>query len=214
MELNNLHELLTDNLKDIFNAENQLLKALPKMSKSAKSPSLRQAFETHIGETERQVKRLRQIADIMGLKLEGKKCKAMEGLIEEGREILDSDGEGIVIDLGLIGAAQRVEHYEISAYGTARTFAERLGLGDVADLLQESLDEEAAADKTLTQISETELLIRSPRSRPKGTSRAETTRAGRQAGDDGATEKKPRVSSPSLEKGKKPVKTKAARRTH
>ena len=145
--------LLEDELKDLYNAEGQLVKALPKMAKAASDASLKKAFSSHLTETQGQVERLAKIGELLGIKLSGKKCKAMEGLLEEGKEILEADGPGSVIDAALIGAAQRVEHYEIAAYGTARAFAEQLGNAKVAKLLQQTLDEESAADEKLSAIS-------------------------------------------------------------
>src|SRR3954463_1803151 len=118
MEMDTLDALLTDQLKDLYSAENQLIKALPKMAKKASSPTLRQAFTTHLEETKEHVARLQEIGDSLGIKLGGKKCLAMQGLVEEGAEVIDSDGDDAVIDSALVAAAQRVEHYEISAYGT------------------------------------------------------------------------------------------------
>lgn len=152
-ETNPLGELLQDELKDLYSAENQIIKALPKMIKAAVSPDLKRAFERHLEETRRQVERLDQIGGEMEIKLTGKKCKGMEGLIEEGKEAIEElDEENI--DAGLIGAAQKVEHYEIAGYGTARTHAEMLGFKRVAKLLQQTLDEEAATDKKLTALAE------------------------------------------------------------
>jgi ferritin-like metal-binding protein YciE len=148
-----LMELLEDELKDLYSAENQLVKALPKMAKKAASESLKDAILAHLKETEGQVERLTKIGQLLEIKLTGKKCKAMEGLIEEGKEILEEDGSPSVIDAALIGAAQRVEHYEIAAYGTTRAMAEHLGHDKVAKLLSQTLDEESAADEKLTQIS-------------------------------------------------------------
>ena len=156
--MNSLEELFVDELKDLFNAENQLLKALPKLAKKATSPSLKKAFTDHLKETEGHVKRLEKIGQTLGETLTGKKCAAMEGLVEEGSEILEEDGQNAVIDAALIGAAQRVEHYEIAAYGTIRAMAETLGHDDVVEVLQETLDEEGAADKLLTQIATDEVL--------------------------------------------------------
>ena len=153
-ETNPLEELLVDELKDIYSAENQILKALPKMAKAASSPELRRAFERHNEETKRQVERLNQIGEYLEIKLTGKKCKGMEGLIEEGKEIMSEDLDENAIDAGLIGAAQKVEHYEIAAYGTARTHAQLLGFNKVAKLLQQTLDEEGATDKKLTALAE------------------------------------------------------------
>jgi ferritin-like metal-binding protein YciE len=153
-ETNPLEELLVDELKDLYSAENQLVKALPKMAKAASSPELRRAFERHLEETRRQVERLDQIGQALDVRLTGKKCKGMEGLIEEGKEIMEEDLEDPAIDAGIIGAAQKVEHYEIAAYGTARTHAEVLGYTKAAKLLQQTLDEEGATDKKLTQLAE------------------------------------------------------------
>ena len=153
-ETNPLEELLVDELKDIYSAENQIIKALPRMAKAASSPELKRAFERHLEETRRQVERMDQIGQTLDVKLTGKKCKGMEGLIEEGKEIMEEDFDENAIDAGLIGAAQKVEHYEIAAYGTARTHAEMLGYSKAAKLLQQTLDEESATDKKLTQLAE------------------------------------------------------------
>ena len=153
-ETNPLEQLLVDELKDIYSAENQILKALPKMAKGASSPELKRAFERHLEETRRQVERLDQIGEALEIKLTGKKCKGMEGLIEEGKEIMEEDLDENAIDAGLIGAAQKVEHYEIAAYGTARTHATLLGYNKIARLLQQTLNEEGATDKKLTQLAE------------------------------------------------------------
>jgi ferritin-like metal-binding protein YciE len=153
-DMNPLEELLVDELKDLYSAENQIIKALPRMAKAATSPELRRAFERHLEETRRQVERLDQIGEELEMKMTGKKCKGMEGLIAEGRELLDEDLEEDALDAGLIGAAQKVEHYEIAAYGTARTHAEMLGFRKIAKLLQQTLNEEGATDKKLTQLAE------------------------------------------------------------
>ena len=153
-ETNPLEELLVDELKDLYSAENQIIKALPKMAKAASSPELKRAFERHLEETRRQVERLNQIGETLDIRLTGKKCKGMEGLIEEGKEIMEEDLDDNAIDAGLIGAAQKVEHYEIAGYGTARTHAELLGHSKVAKLLQQTLDEEGATDKKLTALAE------------------------------------------------------------
>ena len=154
-ETNPLEELLIEELRDLYNAENQIIKALPKMAKAASSPDLRRAFERHLEETRRQVERLDQIGEQLDAKMSGKKCHGMEGLIEEGKEIMSEDLEEPALDAGLIGAAQKVEHYEIAAYGTARAHAEMLGYTKVARLLQQTLNEEGATDKKLTQLAET-----------------------------------------------------------
>ena len=153
-ETNPLEELLVDELKDLYSAENQIIKALPRMAKAASSPELKRAFERHLEETRRQVERLNQIGEALDIRLTGKKCKGMEGLIEEGKEIMEEDLDDNAIDAGLIGAAQKVEHYEIAGYGTARTHAELLGHSKVAKLLQQTLDEEGATDKKLTALAE------------------------------------------------------------
>jgi ferritin-like metal-binding protein YciE len=153
-ETNPLEELLIDELKDLYNAENQIIKALPRMAKATSSPDLRRAFERHLEETRRQVERLDQIGEELEVKLTGKKCHGMEGLIEEGKEIMSEDLEAPALDAGLIGAAQKVEHYEIAAYGTARAHAEMLGYTKIARLLQQTLNEEGATDKKLTQLAE------------------------------------------------------------
>src|SRR5262245_19403925 len=141
--MNSLEDLLQEQLKDIYSAEQQLTKALPAMAKHATTPQLKRAFEEHLAQTEEHVKRLEQVAEQMDFSLRGKKCSGMEGLIEEGKELMEEDGDEAVLDAGLIAAAQRVEHYEISAYGSARALAERLGASQVVSLLQETLDEES-----------------------------------------------------------------------
>ncbi len=152
-EMNPLDELLQDELKDLYNAETQIIKALPKMAKAASSPELRRAFERHLEETRRQVERLDMIGEELEMKMTGKKCKGMEGLIAEGRELMEEGLEEDALDAGLIGAAQKVEHYEIAAYGTARTHAEMLGYRRIAKLLQQTLNEEGATDKKPTQVA-------------------------------------------------------------
>jgi ferritin-like metal-binding protein YciE len=154
MKLESLHDLFVDELKDLYNAEVQLTKALPKMAKAASSEDLRTAFEDHLTETEQQVKRLETIFKQVEANPKGKKCKAMAGLIEEGKEIIEEDAEDAVKDAALIAAAQRVEHYEIAGYGTVRTYAQLLGFDEAANLLQETLDEEASADKKLTELAQ------------------------------------------------------------
>jgi len=148
-----LHDLFEDQIKDLYSAENQLIKALPKMAKNATNPQLRTAFERHLEETRNQVTRLEQIAEELDFTPKGKKCKGMEGLIEEGKEVMEEFDED-TLDAGMIGAAQKVEHYEIAAYGTARTHAALLGYNKVAKLLQQTLDEEGATDKKLTALAE------------------------------------------------------------
>ena len=158
MKLSTIAKLLEDQLKDIYSAETQLVKALPKMAKKASFQGLKEAITSHLEETKHQVERLDEIGQMLSIKLTGKKCKAMAGLIEEGAEVIEAEGPGPVIDAALIAAAQRVEHYEISAYGSARALASQLGHDDVVGLLQETLDEESAADEKLTSLSEEEIL--------------------------------------------------------
>lgn len=155
MSLDSLHDLYVDELKDLYSAENQLLKALPKMAKKASAPELKAAFTEHLEVTRTQVGCLEQIFTALEVRPKGKKCKAMEGLIEEGKEVLEEDGAPAVIDAALIACAQRVEHYEMAGYGCVRTFARLLGYEDAEALLQETLDEEGEADKTLTELAET-----------------------------------------------------------
>lgn len=154
MKLKTLEDLFHHELKDLYSAEKQLLKALPKMAKAATNDDLRQAFEHHFEETEEQVNRLEKIFEELGVSSRGPKCAAMEGLIEEGKEIMEEDSEPEVLDAALICAAQRVEHYEIAGYGCARTFAHQLGHEKIAATLQRTLDEEGATDHKLTQLAE------------------------------------------------------------
>jgi ferritin-like metal-binding protein YciE len=150
-----LQDIYVEQLKDLWSAENQLLRALPKMAKGAASPNLRSAFEEHEVETRVHVERLDRIFQQLGEKGSGHKCKGMEGLIAEGDEVLEEHDASVVRDAALIAAAQRVEHYEIAGYGTVRTMANMLGLGDQAELLQKTLDEEGNTDKKLTSLAET-----------------------------------------------------------
>jgi ferritin-like metal-binding protein YciE len=148
-----LKELYVDELKDIYNAENQLLKALPKMAKAASSDELRTGFEEHLEQTRGHVQRLEQIFKELGEKPSGKKCKGMEGLVAEGQEMMDEDFEADLMDAALISAAQRVEHYEIAAYGTVRTYAELLGEESAVTLLEQTLEEEKKTDQKLTDLA-------------------------------------------------------------
>ncbi len=154
MSLDSLEKLFIEELRDIYNAEKQLTRALPRMAKAAESPDLERAFTSHLKETEGQIKRLERVFQEVGQAVRGKKCKGMEGLIEEGKEMMEEDGEPQVIDAALIASAQKVEHYEIAAYGCLRTYAELLGYSEAAQLLQQNLQEEEAADKKLTQLGE------------------------------------------------------------
>jgi ferritin-like metal-binding protein YciE len=148
-----LMELYLDELRDLYNAENQLVKALPKMAKAASSDELRQGLETHLKQTEGHVERLEKIFESVDQSAKGKKCAGMEGLVAEGSEIMHEDFEGAVMDAALIGAAQRVEHYEIAAYGTARELAQVLGQSKHASLLEQTLKEEKETDAKLTALA-------------------------------------------------------------
>jgi len=154
MKLETLKTLYIDELRDLYNAENQLVKALPKMAKAASSEELQDAFEKHLEQTKSHVDRLEEVFEEIGEKPKGKTCKAMKGLIDEGSEILKEDGEESVIDAGIIVAAQKVEHYEIASYGSVRTFAQLLGKDRSADLLQRTLDEESEANEVLNKLAE------------------------------------------------------------
>lgn len=154
-KINSLEELLIDELRDLHSAENQLVKALPKMAKAASNEKLRQGIEEHLEETKGHVERLERAFQILGESPKGKTCHAMKGLVEEGEEAIDLKAPEAIRDADLIGAAQRVEHYEIAAYGTARAFAEALHQGEIVKLLQETLDEEGETNKKLTALSET-----------------------------------------------------------
>lgn len=155
MKTKGFNDLFEHELKDLYSAEKQLTKALPKMAKATTNDELRQAFEMHLEETEAQIQRLEKIFEQLEISYgRVEKCKAMEGLIEEGKKVMEEGLEPSVLDAALICAAQRVEHYEIAAYGCARTFARQLGHDDIADLLQATLDEEGATDKKLTKLAE------------------------------------------------------------
>jgi ferritin-like metal-binding protein YciE len=154
MKINTLQDLYVEELRDIYNAESQLVKALPKVAKAATSDELRAAIEDHLEQTKEHVERLEQIFESLGESSKGKKCKAMEGLIEEASETMDEDMAENVMDAALIASCQRVEHYEISVYGTLATFAKLLNREEDVDLLGQTLDEEKEADETLTDIAE------------------------------------------------------------
>lgn len=159
MKLDSLEILFVEELRDIYNAENQLIKALPKMAKRASSEELRQAFEEHLEQTRGHVERLDEIFEELGKKATGKTCKAMKGLIEEGSEVMEEEGEASVLDAALIAAAQKVEHYEIASYGTVRTWAEMLDKSDAVDLLQQTLDEESETNEKLTELAESSINV-------------------------------------------------------
>jgi ferritin-like metal-binding protein YciE len=154
MKIKTMEELFVDELKDLYDAEKQIIKALPKMAKAASSEDLREAFQEHLDVTKRQVERLETIFSKLDDKPSGKKCAGMQGLIEEGQELISEGDESPVLDAGLIAAAQKVEHYEIAGYGTARTHAELLGNREAARLLEQTLQEEKRTDEKLTELAE------------------------------------------------------------
>jgi ferritin-like metal-binding protein YciE len=153
-KMTSLNDLLVEELKDLYSAENQLTKALPAMAKAASDENLKAAFEEHLEQTEGHIERLEKIFEILDETPTGKKCKAMEGLIAEAKELIGEKASDSVKDAGLIGAAQKVEHYEIAGYGTVRTFAKLLEQDDIAELLQTTLDEESETDEKLTELAE------------------------------------------------------------
>jgi ferritin-like metal-binding protein YciE len=154
MKLDTLKTLYTNELRDLYNAEQQLVKALPKMAKAAASEELQDAFEKHLEQTKTHVERLEEVFEELGEKPKGKTCKAMKGLIDEGSEMLHGNGDDSVIDAGIIVAAQKVEHYEMAGYGSVRTFAQLLGQDKSADLLQTTLEEESEANELLNKLAE------------------------------------------------------------
>lgn len=153
MKLKNLEDLFLHELKDIYDAEKRLLKALPKMAKNAESPELKQAFENHAAETEEQVARLEEVFRHLEKPAKGKKCEAMVGLIEEGKSLMEEDALPAVLEAGMIAAAQKVEHYEIAVYGTLATWAKMLGHDQILNLLKLTIEEEKKTDKLLTDIA-------------------------------------------------------------
>ncbi len=159
MEAKTLKELYVDHLRDLYSAENQITKALPKMAKKANSEKLKQAFEEHLRQTENQISRLEQIFGSLEKSPRGKKCMGMEGLLDEGKEVMSEKMEADVMDAALIAAAQKVEHYEIAAYGTVRAYAELLGEQQAVGLLRQTLDEESATDEKLTGIAESTINV-------------------------------------------------------
>lgn len=160
MSLNNLQDLMVNNLKDLYNAERQILGALPRMAKAAKTPALKEALETHRKQTETHLSRLEEVFGLLDLPARGKACKAMEGLIAEGKEVLEEDGDDAVKDAGIVAAAQKVEHYEIAAYGSTATYADLLGQEEVARLLAQTLNEEKQADQRLSALAEEDINTR------------------------------------------------------
>jgi ferritin-like metal-binding protein YciE len=153
MKVDSLEKLLVDELRDLYSAEKQITHALPRMAKAAENEELRTALETHLKETEKQIERLDRVFEILGKSSSGKTCVGMKGLLEEGKEMMEEVEEGNLRDAAMISAAQRVEHYEMAGYGAVRTYAENLGQKEIAQLLQETLNEEGEADKKLTQIA-------------------------------------------------------------
>jgi ferritin-like metal-binding protein YciE len=160
MELKTLNDLFVHQLKDLYGAEQQLLKAMPKMQAKISAKELQQAFTKHMEETQNQVKRLEQVFQALGIKPEAEKCKAMEGLLKEAEEFLTFDADKSVMDAGIIASAQRIEHYEIAGYGTACTYAKFLGHTEALNLLQETLSEEKKTDEKLSYIAETSINIK------------------------------------------------------
>ena len=153
MSVGTLEELLVDELKDLYSAEKQIVRALPKIIKAVSTPELQNGLSSHLEETKGQVVRLEKIGEILGKKMTGKTCVGMKGVLEEGSEVLEDTDKGMVRDAALISACQRVEHYEMAGYGSAREFAKQLGQSEIASLLDETLEEEKNADKTLTGAS-------------------------------------------------------------
>jgi ferritin-like metal-binding protein YciE len=160
MTLNSLNDLFVVQIQDLYDAEQRLIKALPKMADAASNKELKSAFQKHLRETEQHVSRLEKVFSILGLTAQRETCEAMKGLIAEGDEAVNAGGDPEVRDAALIAAAQRVEHYEIAGYGTVRTLAEQLGHNEVARILQQTLDEEGACDKKLTQIAESRVNVK------------------------------------------------------
>ena len=176
MKIENLEQLLQEELRDVYDAEKQLVKALPKMAKAASSTELQEALSEHLEVTKGHVERLEQAFEALGVKASAKTCAGMKGLVAEGGEVIEQDASEEMKDAAIIGAAQRVEHYEIAAYGTARSLAEKLGNEKVAGLLQETLNEEKEADETLTGIADGLLQTVSSRA---GMTGAASSKAGR-----------------------------------
>ncbi len=157
MKLDTMQDLFVDQVLDLYSAESQIVKALPKMADAATTPDLQRGFHEHLEQTKTHVDRLRQICDDLNIPINGSSCKGMEGIIDEGKDFVSAKGDPVVRDAGLIAAAQRVEHYEISGYGTARTFANRLGYSKAAQLLEQTLTEEKQTDQKLTNLAEREV---------------------------------------------------------
>jgi ferritin-like metal-binding protein YciE len=196
MELNSLQELYIDELKDLYNAENQILKALPRMVKAASHPELKRAFTQHERQTREQVRRLERIFRDLGEKPGGKKCHGMEGLLEEGKELIKERPQADVLDAGLVAKAQHVEHYEIAGYGTVRTYARLLGHEQHAQLLQQTLDEEGETDKLLTMLAESSINIDAERAegeeapRRRGAAKKSAKKGGRKSARKSAAKRR------------------------
>ena len=185
VELESLKDLYIDELKDLYSAESQLVKALPKMAKAASNPQLVKAFNTHLRQTERQVQRLDRVFKELDESPRGKKCVGMEGLIKEGQELIKEKPEPEVLDAGLISKAQHVEHYEIAGYGTVRTYAQQLGFERQAQLLQETLDEETETDKLLSNLAESSINLEAEAPMADETTGARSKRASKTAAKRG-----------------------------
>jgi ferritin-like metal-binding protein YciE len=168
VQMNSLRELYVEELRDLYSAENQILKALPRMIRAASNKDLQRAFSLHERQTQQHVKRLDRIFRMLDESSRGKKCKGMEGLLEEGQELIKERPEPEVLDAGLISAAQRVEHYEMAGYGTVRTYARQLGEDEQANLLQETLNEEGETDKLLTSLAESSINIEADQADDEG----------------------------------------------
>jgi ferritin-like metal-binding protein YciE len=187
-----LQKLLTDELQDLYDAEQQLVKAIPKLIEAANSTELQQALKQHLSVTQNQVTRLEQVFEELGEKAQKKPCKGMAGIISEGQEMISEDLEEATMDAAIISAAQKVEHYEIASYGTARTLAQTLGNEDIAELLEETLEEEKEADRLLTEIAEGAINVEAAseedgNSRSRSASRSKTRSTGRSRGRSKAT---------------------------
>jgi ferritin-like metal-binding protein YciE len=185
MEMESLKELYVEELKDLWSAETQITKALPKMMKAATNPKLKKAFNTHLKQTERHVKRLERIFKELDESPRGKKCVGMEGLIKEGQELIKEKPDADVLDAGLIAAAQHVEHYEIAGYGCVRTWARQMGEDRQAELLQETLDEEEQTDRLLTELAESEINVEAEEGEEEEESRPATRSRAKQASKRG-----------------------------
>jgi ferritin-like metal-binding protein YciE len=195
VELETLRDLYIEGLKDLYSAENQIIKALPKMIKKASHPELKRAFTLHLKETERQATRLERICRDLGESPKGKKCVGMEGLIKEAKELIEERPDPDVLDAGLIAAAQHVEHYEMAGYGTMRTYARQLGYESHADQLQQTLDEEGNTDHLLTELAERSINIDA------------------ESQDDASTRRFGRTSGPAKKGGRKSAAKKGGRKT-